>query len=137
MGYKNNNDELYNVINGKNYAEIEDYDNDFDDDIDNTDVNYDDDRLHIRLNNKENKFEEFKYKLDTSLKILKKKFPKIKELAANQEEPLEYILRKVFPDGMKKSFYVRNLSYDRFNPIKGVVELNKILGIRPERLKDI
>lgn len=145
MSSKNNNDEVYNIINGKSYADIEDYDDEFDDDIedyddefdddiDNTDVNYDDDRLHIRLNNKENKFEEFKYKLDTSLKILKNKFPKIKELAANQEEPLEYILRKVFPDGMKKSFYVRNLSYDRFNPIKGVVELNKILGIRPERL---
>ena len=138
MASKINNDELYNFMNGKNYADMEDDDDELDDDdiddIDNTDVNYNDDRLHIRLNNKGNKFEEFKYKLDISLKILKNKFPKIKELAANQEEPLEYILRKVFPDGMKKSFYVRNLSYDRYNPIKGVVELNKILGIRPERL---
>ena len=89
MSSKNNNDEVYNIINGKSYADIEDYDDEFnddiedyddefDDDIDNTDVNYDYDRLHIRLNNKENKFEEFKYKLDTSLKILKNKFPKIK-----------------------------------------------------------
>lgn len=139
-----NHGELYDVFNGKNNADILDYDDDEygnvysndeeDDDIDNSAVDYNNDKLHIRLNNKENKFEEWKYRLDTSLKILKKRFSKIKELAVDQEEPLDYILRKVFPDGMQKSFYVRNLSYDRYNEKKGRMEENRILGIRPERL---
>ena len=142
-----NNDKGYNYLDRENYADFEDYDNleynneysnDDDyyeyDDIDNTDVDYNNDKLHIRLNNKENRFEEWKFKLDISLKILKKRFPRIKEIVATHDEPLEYILRRVFPDGMLKSFYVRNLSYTYYNEKKDRYEENRILGIRPERL---
>lgn len=105
-------------------------------DIDNSELTYDNRGIHIRLNNKLNFFEKRKYQLDRSAKNLAAQFPAIGELLEQKEDStamVEHIVRKEFPDGFLKTVYVRNLSYIYIDK-KGEEQEDRILGIRPMRL---
>lgn len=89
--------------------------------IDNTDLSYERKYICIRLNNNP---DEFRNRLRKSEEKLRKKFPGIREMQA--ENKLRTILENEFRDGFPKNIYIRNLTFQ-----KGERDV-PILAIRPE-----
>lgn len=93
------------------------------DEIHNSELSYTGKNICIVLNDKPEK----RNKLHTSGSVLYKKYPKIKELPA--ENRLKIIIDRIFPEGFNKRMYIRNLTFKSQNSGYDV----RILGIRPER----
>lgn len=101
------------------YDESDEYE---EEEIDNSDMSFDNQNICILLNNNEEK----NRRLKNSETALMKKFPKLKELPS--ENRMQQILEGMFPEGFQKQMYVRNLTFTnkRGHDVK-------LLGIRPER----
>ena len=101
------------------YDERDEYE---EEEIDNSDMSFDNQNICILLNNNEEK----NRRLKNSETALMKKFPKLKELPS--ENRMQQILEGMFPEGFQKQMYVRNLTFTnkRGHDVK-------LLGIRPER----
>lgn len=101
-----------------------DYDDDNDEEeIDNSELSYYGRNICLRINEDET---ERRNRIQTSEKVLCKKYPKLKEIAS--ENRMQYIMDGVFPEGFVKQMYIRNLTFTAQNGYDV-----KILGIRPER----
>ncbi len=107
-----------NDIYNENNKEIED--------IDNSDLQYSDRQLYIRLNQNRQMFEERRNKLDTSEKILKSKYPELNEILT--DNLMETIMESVFSEGFLTQMYIRNLTF-----YKSSGREEQILAIRPEK----
>lgn len=96
---------------------------DYNEDIDNTELSYTGKNICIRLNNNE---KEKRNKLKTSETVLCKKFNEVKKI--NSEDRLEEVINNIFIEGFNKRIYIRNLT---FTNKKNGYDV-RILAIRPE-----
>lgn len=91
------------------------------DELDNSDLSYSGKSICLRLND-----DTKRNKIKTSENILCKRFPKLKEIPFDNR--MQIILEGLFPEGMPKQMYIRNLTYTGQNGY----DVRK-LGIRPKR----
>ena len=102
--------------------ETDEYDEDNEPEIDNTDLSYENKYVYICLNHNEG---EIRNRLKQSQERLCKKFSNIREIQS--ENKLQTILDNEFRDGFSKNIYIRNLTFEKKNGRE-----IQILAIRPE-----
>lgn len=100
-------------------------DKNYEDEIDNSELNYTERNICIRLN-EDFSDREKRNKLHQSETFLCKKYPKLKEIRS--EDRMQIILDSAFPEGFEKKMYIRNLTFTNQSGYDV-----RILGIRPER----
>lgn len=93
--------------------------------IDNSDISFTSHSwaVSLRLNDKDEK----RNHLETSEQVLYRTYPNIKGLDDSEDRCMQKLLDGVFPDGLPKTVYVRNLSFDSRNGNE-----IRVLGLRPE-----
>ena len=112
-----------------NYDYNEEYEEEeYEEGIDNSDLQYSDRQLYVRLNQNRQTFEERRNKLKTSEKILKSKYPAFNEIET--DNLMETIMKSVFSEGFLTQLYIRNLTF-----YKSSGREEQILAIRPKKIE--
>ena len=92
------------------FGEQETTSSDIEEEIDNSDISFQDRNICILLNDSD---DNRRNRLKISEMALLKRFPKLKELSSSDR--LQQILEGTFPEGFQKQMYVRNLTFTSKN----------------------